>query len=987
MTENLFKPPHLRKRSWIICFVAIAALIAGIGYTQYSAEEQHIVQKQAQTLTAVGVLKANQIAAWRKEKLADVARFSQGPALISAVQDLLLAPDDSAHQKNVRHMVNLNLKGDLYQNTLIVSAEGKTLCVAVATSDSLPEPTRKAINAVISTRAPSFSGAYRYNQDKVAIDALAPICTPEGQLLAVLIQRTDASAFLYPLIKFWPTESPTAETLLVRREGDEVVFLNAVRHDAHAALDLRIPVTRKDLPAVKAVLGVRGICQGKDYRDIGVLADLRPIPGSDWFIVTKIDQSEIQAEVRYHALIIFRFACLGILLAAALTAAGYRKRQSHLYRDLYQTERESREAHEKFETILYSIGDAVMVTDDQARICQMNPVAEHLTGWKESEALGHSVKDIFNIVNQETRQPVENPVWRVLRDGKIVGLANHTVLIARDGTERPIADSGAPVRDNQGTVSGVVLVFRDQSADYAAQKALLESEAQYRDLFDNMAEAFALHEIICDPQGNPIDYRFLKVNPAFERLTGLQASQIVGRRVLEVLPGTEPHWIETYGAVAKDGKAKHFEIHSAPLGRNFRVTAFRPRPGQFCTIFDDITEILKNEEVRKTLENQLQQSQRVEAVGRLAGGVAHDFNNMLAVILGNAEMVSENLTPSHSLHADVNEIIKAGKRSADLVRQLLAFASKQTILPRILNLNDSIASMLTMLKRLIGEDIQLDWRPDPNLGNVKMDPSQIDQILVNLMVNARDALNKKGTISIRTSNVTLSPADSQALPQIPPGHFILLSVSDNGCGMDEETKAHIFEPFFTTKQKAISTGLGLSTVYGILKQNHGFINVTSKVGSGTRFDIYLPRRDPEEPAKKDTSVAKADAPQTGTETILLVEDEPALLSLAQNLINKMGYTVLVASNPDEALKVSASYDKEIQLLMTDVVMPEMSGYDLWKQLVHQRPSLKSLYISGYTANIIAHHGILDRDINFLQKPFSKESLAAKLREVLLSSKT
>lgn len=987
MAQHLFKTLRLRRRIWIISFIAATVLIAVIGYTQYHSEENHVSQKQAQDLSAIGVLKSSQLAVWRKEKLADVSRFAQGPTLISAVQGILQAPDNPEQLKNLRFIVNLDRKDELYQNAIIVSPAGKILFAAVALSDTLPEPTRDAVNKALATRAPAFSDIFRHIQDTVVIDTVAPICAEDGQPFAALVLRTDASAFLYPLIKFWPTDSQTAETLLVRREGENVLFLNVVRHDASAALDLRHPLSRTDLPAVKAVSGFNGVCQGKDYRGFDVLADVRPVPDSDWFLVTKIDQSEIRGEMRYHASIISRFVGLSILLAAALTAIGYRRRQSHLYRDLYMIERERRAARDKFETILYSIGDAVMVTDDQARVSQMNLVAEHLTGWKESEALGKPVQDIFNIVNLETRQTVDNPVLHVLRDGKIVGLANHTVLIARDGTERPIADSGAPVRDNQGIVSGVVLVFRDQSDEYAAQKALFDSEAQFRDLFHNMSEAVALHEIICDPQGVPIDYRFLKVNPAFERLTGLNSEQIIGRRVLDVLPETEAHWIETYGAVAKDGTAKHFESVSAALGHNFRVTAFRPRPGQFCTIFDDITELIKNEEVRKTLENQLQQSQRVEAIGRLAGGVAHDFNNMLAVILGNAEWVSERLAPDHPLHPDVNEIIKAGKRSADLVRQLLAFASKQTIMPRILNVNDSISAMLSMLKRLIGEDILLDWHPEPNLGNVKMDPCQVDQILVNLMVNARDALNKKGNISIQTSNVTLTSTNRQTLPQIPPGRFILLSVSDNGCGMDAETKAHIFEPFFTTKQKVISTGLGLSTVYGILRQNHGFIHVTSEKGSGARFDIYFPQQDPETQTTSDTSITTSVTSETGSETILLVEDEPALLSLAKNQITKLGYNILVANNPDEALTVASSYDKEIQLLMTDVVMPEMSGYELWKRLVQQRPNLKSLYMSGYTADIIAHHGVLDHDINFLQKPFSKEALAAKLREVLLSSKT
>ena len=981
MTEHL---PKLRPslRLWVAAFAVAAALIAVFGYAQYRIGEKHVSKEWTKNLSAIGALKANQIEEWRKERLADAIRFAQGPSLVTAVRNLIQKPDDPDGLKTARFMLELNRKGGIYQNTLMLSLTGDILLGAVAPSEPLQETTRQAVRRSIAACAPALSDIYRFNQNKVHIDTVAPICDENGHPLAVLLLRTDASFYLYPLIQFWPTDSPSAETLLVRREGSDVLFLNEVRHNGASALRLRQPLTRKGLPAVQAVLGFTGVYQGMDYRDAEVLADVRPVAKSDWFLVTKVDRDEILKEVRYHASLISRFVGLGILLAAAITAAGYRRKQSQLYRDLYRSERKQREAHERFETILYSIGDAVIATDDQACVRQMNPVAEHLTGWKESDAKGKPLEEVFRIVNEETRQTVESPVWRVLREGKVAGLANHTVLIARDGTERPIADSGAPVRDEHSKMRGVVLVFRDQSTEYAAQKALRQSEAQYSDLFRNMTEGVALHEVICDQHGTPVDYRFLKVNSAFERLTGLSAEHIVGRRVLEVLPGTESHWVETYGTVAKEGKAIFFENYAAALNRHFQVTAFCPRPGQFCTIFADITDRKKSEEERITLEKQLQQSQRIEAVGRLAGGVAHDFNNMLAVIIGTAELAKERLDEVHPLRADLTEIIKAGKRSADLVRQLLAFASRQTIKPRLLNLNDTISGMLTMLRKLIGEEIQLVWSPASDLWRVKLDPSQIDQVLVNLAVNARDAIKSVGKVSIQTSNATVSlTADEAASLETTQGNFVLLSVSDDGCGMDALTQAHIFEPFFTKKQKEVGTGLGLATVYGIVKQNRGFIRVFSKPGEGSRFDIYLPSYESEAPSEDNPSAAFA-ATQTSTETILLVEDEPALLSLAQTLIKRMGYAVLPACGPIEAIKVSAAYAGDIHLMITDVVMPDMSGHDLWKRLIQQRPNLKCLYMSGYTADIIAHHGVVESDIHFLQKPFSNEALAAKLREVL-----
>lgn len=982
MTERLLKT-RSRKRFWVIVFIVVAVLIAAIGYNQYREEEKYVTQERITMLQAIGALKANQIAEWRKERLSDAIRFAQGPALVIAFKNFIQKPDDPDRLKAAKLMLDLNRKGNFYQNTLMASLSGEIILADVEVSEPLHETTRQAVQRATANHAPELSGIYRCATGHVHIDVAAPVCDDSGAPFAVFILRADASSFLYPLIRFWPTDSPSAETLLARRDGDSVVFLNDVRHKKDTALTLRVPITQTTLPAVQAALGYKGIFEGLDYRGVGVLSYLRPIAQSDWALVTKIDLSEIQEELSRHASVIIRFASLGILLVAALIVAGFRKRQSLLYRNLYQVEREQREAHEKFETILYSIGDAVIVTDNQGCVRQMNAVAEHLTGWKEADAKGKLLEEVFHIVNEESRQAVENPVWRVLREGKIVGLANHTILIARDGIERPIADSGAPIYDEHGKVSGVVLVFRDQSADYAAQKALRDSEAQYSDLFRNMTEGFALHEIICDPLGRPVDYRFLKVNPAFEQLTGLTADRVVGHRVLEALPDTEFHWIETYGIVAQTGKAIHFENFAEALGRYFRVTAFCPRPNQFCTIFDDITERKRSESERKALEQQLQQSQRVEAIGRLAGGVAHDFNNMLAVIVGNAELAKENLDVRSPLVADLQEIIKAGKRSADLVRQLLAFASRQTISPHSLILNDTITGMLNMLHRLIGEEITLEWKPAPDLWQVILDPSQIDQVLVNLTVNARDAINGIGKISIQTSNETAALSDDVATTSpIPDRQYVLLSVSDNGCGMDAETQSHIFEPFFTTKQKEVGTGLGLSTVYGIVKQNQGFIRVDSEPGQGTTFRIYLPRHLSEALTAHMPVPLPEETPRNSSETILLVEDEPALLKLTKELVRRLGYVVLAACGPNEALQISSSYIGDIHLLMTDVVMPNMSGHELWKLLIQERPSLKSLYISGYTADVIAHHGIIESDIHFLQKPFSKESLSSKLREVL-----
>ena len=385
-------------------------------------------------------------------------------------------------------------------------------------------------------------------------------------------------------------------------------------------------------------------------------------------------------------------------------------------------------------------------------------------------------------------------------------------------------------------------------------------------------------------------------------------------------------------------------------------------------------------EENNRLEEQLIHAQKMDAVGQLAGGVAHDFNNMLAVVMGNAELALESVAPNAPTHGFLKEILKATDRSANLTRQLLAFARKQTAEPQILDLNDTLAGMLKMLRRLLGENISLVWKPSKNLGFVKIDPSQIDQILVNLCVNARDAIGKTGRISIKTCQADIEAIDGSPHSFSPPGKFVRMTVEDNGCGMDAQTISHIFEPFFTTKEVGRGTGLGLATVYGIVKQNGGFIEVDSTPGSGATFNVYLPRHEaPDESAVPETPMP---ASRTGHETILLVEDEPTILHMVCSLLERQGFNVLAAARPNDAIRIAKRHSGTIDLLLTDVVMPQMNGCDLAARIDDIRPGTRRLFMSGHTTEVLSHHGILNEGIHFIPKPFSATTLAAKISEAL-----
>jgi len=1284
---------------WLAVTLAAALLtilIEGVWF--YRSQEKYVRQEVEKNLDAIADLKVDSIVAWRQSRLGSAATIMDNRFVRQAAVQWLKDPQPERAEELLALFTSLQTHRHYFDVLLIeppaTSPSGGLEARVRLSLTGQPRPLHfgalQAAADALRTRQPVLADLHRDpGESSPHIDAIAPLFDQNGEAAGAIVLQSDAQDFLYPLIQTWPTASRSAETLLVRADGDSVLFLNELRHRRDTVLSLRIPLTEKAVPAVMAVSGREGFAFGKDYRGVDVVSYLKPIPDSPWFIVAKMDKEEAFATWRLRSTLIL-ISLLGLLAAVvSLLLFVWQHNAKQHYQALLQSETLRHTSEERYTTTLMSVGDGVIATDAKGRVEVLNPAAEKLTGWKMEEAHGKSLEEIFHIVTEETRAVVENPIQEVVRKGVVVGLANHTLLIARDGAERPIADCGAPIRDENGALLGVVLVIRDASDErrHSREREITLNLLRQLNLPNSMeelirsltvflqtatgCEAVGIRlrvgdnypyfetrgfspefvkaenelcardlngELLRDNQGQPIlecmcgnilcgqcnpalpyytdkgsfwtnsttellaadaekdhpshihnrcnaqgyesvalirlrtgdetlgllqlndrakgrftseliaflesaadqiaiglaqrqsqkalreneerlrgiinnaegiiwvkdlDGRFLLANRYTEKLLGRSQEQIVGHTVYDLFPReTANAYEDNDRQIIQGGKASVFEetalledgTHTYlsvkfplrdPGGRIYSIGAIctditgrkkteaeRQRlesaieqaaeiiliTDAMGTIqyinpsFESVTGYARNEAVghnprflksgeqteglyrdlwaalsagktwqgrlinkRKdgsrytqettispvrdetgrivnyvavghditrelNLEQQLLHAQKMESVGRLAGGVAHDFNNILQTILGYSEIALQDAGEQHALRENIQEIRQAAQRARDLTRQLLAFARKQTVHPQTVDLNDAIPGMLKMLRRLIGEDIDLAWMPGHEVWNIRIDPSQIDQLLANLTVNARDAIAGIGQVTIETSNAIFDEAYCAEHTGCVPGDYVLLAVSDDGSGMDKATQAHLFEPFFTTKGVGQGTGLGLATVYGIVKQNNGFINVYSEPGKGTTFKIYLPRFEGEAAQLADEKAEAATG--GGAETILLVEDEPAVLKLGVKTLELLGYDVLSAGMPSEAIRLVQQHPGKIHLLITDVVMPEMNGRELAHRLMELKPDMKCLYMSGYTANTIAHRSILDEGVYFLQKPFSTQALAQKVRTVL-----
>jgi PAS domain S-box-containing protein len=654
---------------------------------------------------------------------------------------------------------------------------------------------------------------------------------------------------------------------------------------------------------------------------------------------------------------------LGLVLIFDIYTLYQQLKINRIRRELIQRE-------ELFRLISENAADLIAVVDMQGNRIYNSLSYERVLGYSAQELRSSSS---FEQIHPEDREHVKQASAEARRTG--VGRPMQYRFRHKDGRWRVLESTASVIRNSEGDPEKLVIVNRDITERKLAEEALQQSETSFRSVVEDAPYGIFKANL---------DGKILMVNPALEKMLGYTSQDELLK--VNLASGIYRHSAEHQKMnelFLRDHQFKDVEVEWKRKNGTFITVRCSGWPikdqiGTDMEVFaEDVTE-------RRILERQLRMAQRMEAVGRLSGGIAHDFNNLLGVIIGYTQVMKRNLVPGQTSYEYAEEIEKAGKRAVLLTKQLLAFSRQQILEPVILNLNAQVSEMEKMLPRLIGEDIQLNLILDPAIGQVKADPGQIEQVVMNLVVNSRDAMPDGGKLTIETTNAELDAKFTNEHPGSIGGKYVMLAVSDTGTGMDAETQAQIFEPFFTTKGRDKGTGLGLATVYGVVKQSNGYITVESKKGKGALFTIYLPRV--EQPVDTRSEGIQAPLPACGTETILLVEDAEPLRLLAQLFLKENGHQVLIAADGAEAEQVAAKSVGPIHLLLTDVVMPGINGRVLAERLAPRHPAMKVLYMSGYTDSFIAGHGVLEEGIHLIHKPFTEEALMRKIRELLDTGK-
>ena len=945
----------------LILFLVLATGVVSIGYLYFRHFQSQLLHKTEDELNAIAELKITDIARWRQERLGDAAVFYDNDAFATLVRRFLDAPPAPEAQSEIRTWLRQLRHAYAYSRTSLFSPSGAELIADVDAAEAAVPPPLPDIQEAARSGKIRFFDFYRESPGKpIRLSVLVPIrnTMPATGILGVLALQIDPDTNLYPLLRRWPTPSATAETLLVRREGDEVLFLNNLRFHSDAALNLRFPLSRRELPAAQAVLGKDSVIDGIDYRGVRVIAAVRSIPDSPWSMVARGDSAEVYAPLQDRLWIMSGFVMLLLFGVGAGVYGLWMRQKNHLYRERDKAAEEIRHSENTLRAILDNARDGILaVSTHDRKIMVSNEAICRMLGYSRAELLSFDVTAIHpepalpgvlaqfeRVIRSELTLASDVPMKR--KDGTVF-LADintaHVVLngvecllgVFRDITERKraearIAHLNAVLRGIRNVNQLITHEKNTTNLIREACKLLVDARGFHSAsicLLNDDGKTFSAHvsEGDISPEVRGMFIRG-EIPDCAQRI--LRDAELIVRHCDDPLcadcPGTRQP-AERDVVALRLGHENHlygFMICVLPSG----MCNDADEQELLAEVAGDIAFALHGISIQarhEKLEEQFRQAQKMEAVGRLAGGIAHDFNNMLSIIIGYCDLIHSRSGGASPMMREVTHIQESALRAATLTAQLLAFSRKQILEVEVLDLNEVILGLNDMLRRLIGEDIELSAIPKNGLDAVKADRGQIEQIIMNLSINARDAMPSGGMITIETENALLDEEYAATHPETKPGRYVMLAVSDTGLGMNRETLDHLFEPFFTTKPKGKGTGLGLSTVYGIVKQSGGSIWVYSEPERGTTFKIYLPSV---EACPQKTSLVPpvAEARQGGI-TILAVEDVDALRNLLAEMLESGGYTVLAASNGKEALEICRQHADEIGLVITCLLYTSRRG--------------------------------------------------------------
>jgi len=831
------------------------------------------------------------------------------------------------------------------------------------------------VHEAINTGKVIFSDLHRENKsDYIHIDLVAPLLVPgeSGAIpIGAFILSIDPYKFLYPLIQSWPTPSLSGETLLVRKDGDNVLFLNELRHRKNTALAMRIPLDKPELPAAMAVSTKHGVVEGIDYRGVPVLAAFRPIPDSPWFMLAKMDRDEIYAPIRMRFLWAALFVVISVIAAGMGTAYLLHRQQAEALRKQNEGKCERLALTEHYGYLMKHANDIIILIDEDLKIIEVNERACLAYGYTRDEMLGMHYP---NIHSRETRLLVDTELRLVKEsDGIVYEIMNQR----KNETTFPVEVSSRPME-----IEGRIFyqcIIRDITDRKKITETLNASEVRYRRLFEAARDGILLLDA---DRGTITD-----ANQFMTVILGYSYEEMLGKKLWEIgLFKDAALSKKAFSELKSKGYIRYDDLPLETKGGQTVEVEFVSNVYQVdhheviqCNI-RDISERKLNDKEKETLRTQLRQAQKMEAIGQFAGGIAHDFNNILTAIIGFASLMQMKLKKDDPLSDYAEQILLSSDRAATLTQSLLAFGRTHVMNIIPVELSEIIDRSKRLISQLIGEEVILKTIYSKEDAVVMADSGMIEHVLMNLATNARDAMPKGGTLTITTEFAIMDEGFDKIHGYGAPGEYIVLSVSDTGMGMEREVKEKIFEPFFTTKEMGKGSGLGLSMVFGIVKQHKGYINCYSEPGHGTTFRIYLPackEKVEEEKASKPEAVAIG-----GGETIFVVEDDENVSVYIKSVLETFGYKVIEAVDGEDAVKIFKKRNDEINLVLLDVIVPKMSGKEVYEEIKKINPDMKVIFTSGYPLHVMQEKGIINYEVEFLMKPVSPTRLQSKIREVL-----